>query len=531
MVLPSLLLLLPAAAGAQPYPELMWWYDLDAPSFGSASVGDIDADGLPEIVFGTYFNDEKIHALNGEDGSQLWEYDTGGCNDASSVIWDVDGDGELEVVAGASSPYRVYCFDGATGSVEWSTSLGYPNCTDSPPAVADIDQDGMPEIVLGTFYDWVFALNGENGSILWQVDLGDGHVEAYPSILDLDGDGDLDVVVAEWTGLCRIIALEGDDGGTLWTCTVPTGSMYHGCSFADIDGDLKPELTIGCYDEHVYCLNGEDGSICWSFPTSSYAGSPTSIADLDGNGFLEVVYGAGSTVGAVSSTGTPFWSFGAGGSVFRGSAVADLDDDDTPDVVFGTGSGMLYARRGSLGQDLWAMDLQAHYGDVYDIDHAPVIADLDGNGTLDVFVVGGYGQSSQPELNHGRAYAVAAGAGTGPGWPMFAHDERHSGCFYGYQTGIEPGGGSGRAALAVSPNPSHGSVTALVTLASPSTVELRLFDLSGRLVGGWGEAWLATGSHSLLVGSGIDGPLPAGQYLLVLRTDDSREAVRAVVLP
>ncbi len=39
-------------------PQILWWYDLQAPSFGSAATGDIDNDGMLEIVFGTYFNDE-----------------------------------------------------------------------------------------------------------------------------------------------------------------------------------------------------------------------------------------------------------------------------------------------------------------------------------------------------------------------------------------------------------------------------------------------------------------------------------------
>ena len=149
-------------------PQILWWYDLDAPSFGSAAVNDIDGDGNLEIVFGTYFNDEHIYALNAESGTLLWKYNTGGCNDASPTIADVDLDGDLEVVVPASSPYRVYCFDGATGQVEWSTSTGYPNCIDSPPAVADVDNDDKPEVILGTFYGHVFCLNGEDGSICWQ---------------------------------------------------------------------------------------------------------------------------------------------------------------------------------------------------------------------------------------------------------------------------------------------------------------------------------------------------------------------------
>ncbi|MCK4584499.1 T9SS type A sorting domain-containing protein, partial [candidate division WOR-3 bacterium] len=62
---------------------------------------------------------------------------------------------------------------------------------------------------------------------------------------------------------------------------------------------------------------------------------------------------------------------------------------------------------------------------------APVIADFDGDGKLDIFIIGGYATSSQPQNNHGRAYALAAGDGTGPGWPMFRHDLRHSACFHG----------------------------------------------------------------------------------------------------
>ncbi|HVQ01862.1 MAG TPA: PQQ-binding-like beta-propeller repeat protein, partial [Candidatus Thermoplasmatota archaeon] len=76
-------------------PSILWHHDLLAPSFGSAAVGDIDGDGKQEIVFGTYFHDEHIYALNAEDGSILWTYDTGGCNDASVAIADVDQDGAL----------------------------------------------------------------------------------------------------------------------------------------------------------------------------------------------------------------------------------------------------------------------------------------------------------------------------------------------------------------------------------------------------------------------------------------------------
>ena len=410
-------------------PEILWWYDLDAPSFGSAAVDDIDKDGKLEIVFGTYFNDEHIYALNADSGTLLWSYNTGGCNDASPAIADVDLDDTLEVIVPASSPSRVYCFNGVTGEVEWSTSTS-PNHIDSPPAIADVDNDGRPEIIFGTFYGYVYCLNGEDGSTCWRVNLGaNSFIQSGPSILDLDGDQQLDIVVAQWAGDCRVYALKGDSGSVLWYSDEPSDYMYHGGSFADIDEDGKPEIAIGCYDNHVYVLNGEDGSLEWDYPAPYYVGAPTSIADLNNDEHLEIVFVSYNKLGVLSHTGDLLWSYSTGGNIFRGAAIADIDSDGVLDVAFGADDGILRALRGDSGRVIWTYDLEAHYGRTFEMDHAPVIADFDNDGKLDIFIIGGYGTSSQPNLNHGRAYALTAGDGTGPGWPMFRHDLRHSACF------------------------------------------------------------------------------------------------------
>ena len=411
-------------------PEILWYYDLDAPSFGSAAIGDIDGDNNLEIVFGTYFNDEHVYALNAESGTLLWKYDTGGCNDASPAIADVDLDGENEVIIPSSSPYTVYCFNGATGSVEWSTSTGYPNCIDSPPAVADVDNDEKPEVILGTWYGYVFCLNGEDGSICWQTNLGsDSYFQSGPNIVDLDNDGQLDVVVAQYSGDQRIYALKGDDASILWYSDLPQDDMYHGGSFADIDEDGKPEIVIGSYDDNVYVLNGEDGSLLWYYSAPISIASPTSIADLNNDGHLEIVFTSYNILGVLSHTGVLQWSYSTGGSLFRGASITDTNDDGILDVVFGSDDGILRILNGNNGTLVWSIDLEEQYGDTYQMDHAPTIADFDNNGELDIFIIGGYGTSSGSENNHGRAYALTAGGGTGPSWPMFRHDLRHSACF------------------------------------------------------------------------------------------------------
>jgi outer membrane protein assembly factor BamB len=412
-------------------PQILWWYDLNAPSFGSSAVGDIDEDGRLEIVFGTYFNDEHVYALNAENGTLLWKYDTGGCNDASPAIADVDLDGHPEVIIPASSPYTLYCFNGKTGQVKWQKSTGYPNCIDSPPAVADVDNDAKPEIIFGTFYGNVFCLNGEDGSICWQVNLGtNSYIQSEPDILDVNADGQMDVVVAQFEGDCRVYALCGNNGSTLWYSDVPQDYMYHGGSFADIDEDGRPEIVIGSYDDHVYLLNAEDGSLVWEYAAPFYIGAPTSIGDLNNDGHIEIVFCSYNRIGLLSHAGLLLWSYNTGDTIFRGAALADIDGNGVLDVVFGSDDGILRVLRGDNGQVIWTYDLQAHYGQLFQMDNAPVIADCDHDGKLDVCIIGGYGTSVHPENNYGRVYVLSAGEGAGPGWFMFRHDLMHSGRFF-----------------------------------------------------------------------------------------------------
>lgn len=497
------------------YPEIMWWYDLNAPSFGSAAVDDIDKDGYPEIVFGTYFNDEHIYALNAEDGSLLWRFDTGGCNDASPAIADVDSDGDLEVVVPASSPYKVYCLAGSDGSVEWQRSTGYPNCIDSPPAIADVDHDDSLEVVLGSWYGHVFCLKGHDGTVEWRSDLGStSYIQAGPNLLDVDGNGQMDVVVAQYAGDCRVYALRGNDGGEIWHSDLPTDYMYHGGSFADIDEDGDPEIAIGCYDGKVYVLNAEDGSLCWDYTAPYYIGAPTSIADLNNDGHFEVVIASYDRVRVLSHTGSLLWGYNAGGSVFRGAAVSDVDGNGILDVAFGGSNGMLRVLRGSDKTVVWQYDLEAHYGKIYDMDHAPVIADFDKDGELDIFVVGGYAVSDPDSNNHGRAYALRAGEGTGPGWPMFRHDLVHSACFEHATSGTERRDESLNPLISACPNPFSRAVEIRYRLEADGLVTVGIYDVAGRLVRTLTSERLGAGYHAD-TWDGTDGRgvnLPSGIY-------------------
>jgi outer membrane protein assembly factor BamB len=411
-------------------PSILWKFDLQSVSFGNSCADDIDGDGKLEIVFSTYFQDETIYALNSEDGSVLWSYKTNGANDAAPIIFDVDLDGKKEVILHNSSNAKIYCFNGADGTIKWiQPSVG----TDSPPSIADVNEDGKPEILGGNFAGELNCYKGETGEIIWtQNVVSNAVVQTEPVIADLDGDGQLDCVLASWRfeNPNRISAFKANDGTLLWNCDVPNNKMYHGPTIADIDDDGKQEVIIGTYDGILYCLNGPDGNVKWSYQLDPkfYIGAPTTIGDINGDGKYEIAFIDYFNLVVLRGNGTELWRYQMKeyAQSFRGAILTDMNNDNILDVVFGNTAGELIALNGPDGAEIFNLDLRADYGKEFDINHAPICADFDSDGFYELFVIGGHGESTDITKNHGRAYMVSTNSTTGPEWLMFRRNHKRN---------------------------------------------------------------------------------------------------------
>jgi len=463
-------------------PQIKWWYDVKDMSYGNACAGDIDKDGKLEIVFGCYRNDSCVYALNAEDGTLLWKYNTGGCNDAAPVIYDADNDDTLDILLTSSCVPKTFCINGATGRVKW---IANSNGSDSPPTIGDIDNDGKQEMLFGEFNGNVRCLNIENGNLKWVLTVDtNSQIQTEPALLDLDDDGMLDFVVANWnfdTTHC-IYGYRGYDHTLLWKTSAPNNVMYHGASFADIDGDNKPELAIGSYDGHLYVLNGEDGSIVFdfSFLNVFYIGAPTSIADLDNDGFYEIVFINYSKISAVNHNGELLWSQSIPycATSFRGAAISDVNNDGILDVVYGSSKGDVIALSGRDGSYIWDINLADHIGKDFNIDHGPIIADFDQDGYLDVFVVGGYSEYPAIQNNYGRAYAISIGSKGGPDWLMFRRDIRRSACVPINTTDIKDN--YIKSDFTIYPNPANDYITInLNDIDLINNSQIQIFDILG----------------------------------------------------
>lgn len=325
------------------------------------------------------------------------------------------------------------------------------------PATADLDGDGRQEIVVagtdGIVYALTFTDNcsgGNGGSLLWATQVANlvngrpgllsspQRIEASPAIADLDGDGNMEIVVA--TGWMPEYHLNGaiivlDHNGNLvpgWPRTSrdlngagnppwdPDGyadGFFSTPALGDIDNDGLPEIVVGGFDKCIYVLEGDNNPVAgwWDYSANhpkyclidTIWASPA-IADLNGDGRQDVVIGTdahpdynGGSVWAISGDSTLMWVYDTTQIVQSSAAVEDINGDGLPEVIFGTGT--YYPGNG--GHKVYALDRNGNTLPGWPVPtqgnmpSSPAIADLDGNGTKEIII----GCGAEPDVGNTNA--------------------------------------------------------------------------------------------------------------------------------
>jgi Ca2+-binding RTX toxin-like protein len=232
---------------------------------------------------------------------------------SSPTFTDFDGDGDLDIVMGnqwAVPGLFAWRNDGSSFTRLSQTQNPFRDLSVdymATPTFADLDGDGDLDLVVG----------GENGTLsAWRkdstgytalagsanpfagIDVGDN---SEPSFGDIDGDGDLDLIVGSRWGDLRVWVKEDLGYRELVSTANPLRSVYFSNgspTFADIDADGDSDIIVGSYlgdflvfrnDEFVFSAQTASSNPFLGIDIG-WNSSPIFI-DLDGDNRLDLVSG------------------------------------------------------------------------------------------------------------------------------------------------------------------------------------------------------------------------------------------------
>lgn len=161
---------------------------------GFVGVADLDADGEGEALVVGNGQARVMQADCGEGPS--WTL-LGGGNGGPPTIADFDADLQPEIGIADATTYTVYEPD---GTVLWSRPVADASSHATGSAVFDFEGDGRPEVVYADEEQvWVFG--GIDGEVRMQdTSHGSRTLHEFPTVVDVDGDGQAEIVVPNGGG-------------------------------------------------------------------------------------------------------------------------------------------------------------------------------------------------------------------------------------------------------------------------------------------------------------------------------------------
>ena len=302
-------------------------------AFVYPAFGDIDADGLPEILVANdqghlmaYSHDGSIQWTSPSPGGYLAGFSSAQCT--AIAIYDLEGDGKPEILFG----WEVYdnqgnkLFGDPTNATEWDSTYW---CV--TPTAADLDGDGKLEVIMG------HEAFRSDGSLYYKLP---DFKPAHPQIANLDSDPEPEIFLTnadgisllEHTGQIKFGPFRPTDPNPSPNCWGKPAVVH------DFDGDGIADIAAAtCSDYTVYQVGSAAVTPKWTAFVQDQSGLATATAfDFLGDGVAEAIYADETQIHVWDGkTGqTNLTSPRQSGTLIEYPVVADVDNDGSAEILY-----------------------------------------------------------------------------------------------------------------------------------------------------------------------------------------------------
>jgi len=423
-------------------------------TISSPRGADLNGDGIKDIVMGGAKDDgiggqaitNGYLAVDGATGATLWTVPAANQIFGSALLGDISGDGIPEIIMGGRRP-EFKCINGASGTTIWDFAtvntggeLEDPDWWNfyNPQWIPDMDDNGINEILVANGGNhaappWdslnrpigrLVIINATTGEVMHYAQVPDGR-ETYmsPLVHDFFGQGRLEIIFGTggetfhgslWrANLGDVIA--GDLSNALELTTNSRNVGFVGPpSLADINNDNVADIIVNSYEGKVKAINGVTNELMWEVIISSEDIENTStpaigfftddnIPDVFSLLFegIAPAYTVYRQVLIDGSNGEIIWQDSIGFFYYNSPLAYDTDNDGKDEVImsidnrFGEFPNVTYSNEvilldfGQIEPGPVNPNITTLFGPVnaLNINATPLITDLDNDGLLDLLQV------------------------------------------------------------------------------------------------------------------------------------------------
>lgn len=315
-------------------------FPIDSPvltsGYNAPTFGDYDGDGDADLLMGVLGGSNNANTSTARNLYLFTQNDAGVWTERTSAfisqidvgaesvptLADLDADGDLDLLLGHKIDpndlpnARLFLFENEGSSrnpvLRWKGELQVAGAYHNAPAIADLDADGDLDMILGTWRDELRYLRNDGSATELRFVLADSAIaeitrgsNTAPALGDLDGDGDLDLLVGESSGTLNHFENVGSAREPRFEMItdeyldIDVGRRSFP-KLVDVDGDGDLDLVVGTEGNGiVYFRNDAVGNasrfVAAESPFPDGSELPRwvtpELADLDGDGDLDLLTG------------------------------------------------------------------------------------------------------------------------------------------------------------------------------------------------------------------------------------------------